>query len=218
MQRRAHRLPPGRLLGQAADLHLAPLRQQQRARDRRRGHHQHVGEFALAAQQQPLIHAEPVLLVDHRQRQVVVLHALLEQRVGADDQRHRAIRQSAQQLRPRAPLHATGQQRHRRRRQARQRAVVLLRQHLGRRHQRGLLPGLDRAQHRQQRHQRLAGADVALQQPQHPPVGRQIGVDLSQRLLLRAGERMAEARQRLGAQRAVAGQAAARPQRAAGRG
>ena len=52
-------------------------------------------------------------------------------------------------------------------RQPRQRAVVLLGQHLGRRHQRRLRAGLHRAQHGQQRHQRLARADIALQQPQH---------------------------------------------------
>ena len=186
MQRRAHRQPSGRLLGQAGHIHLAPLRQQQRARDRRRGHHQHVGLLALAAQQQPLVHPEPVLLVDHRQRQVAIFHAVLEQRVRADHHRTSpsfSPRSSADRA---AALHAAGQHRHRLGRQPRQRAVMLLGQHLGRRHQRRLPAGLHRAQHRQQRHQRLARADIALQQPQHAPVGAEVGVDLRQRLRLRS--------------------------------
>ena len=44
---------------------------------------------------------------------------------------------------------------------------VLARQNFGRRHQRGLLAGLSDGGGREQRHHGLAGADVALQQPQH---------------------------------------------------
>ena len=40
---------------------------------------------ALAAQRVALLHAEPVLLVDHDQAQVGELDLLLEQGVGADD-------------------------------------------------------------------------------------------------------------------------------------
>ena len=69
---------------------------------------------------------------------------------------------------------------------------MLLRQHLGRCHQCGLRSSLDRAQHRQRRHQRLAGADVALQKPQHSPIGTQVRVDLRQRPGLRRGRREAE--------------------------
>ena len=76
---------------------------------------------------------------------------------------------SRSSLRPRAPLHRPGQQGDRHRRQVRQGAKVLAGEHLGGRHQRGLGAGLHRAQHGQQRHQGLAGADIALQQPQHAP-------------------------------------------------
>ena len=41
----------------------------------------------------------------------------------------------------------------------------------GRRHQRRLPPGLDHVGHGEQRDDRLAGADVALQQPQHALLG-----------------------------------------------
>ena len=36
-------------------------------------------------QRQALMHAEAMLLVDHRQREVAKLHILLEQRMGADE-------------------------------------------------------------------------------------------------------------------------------------
>ena len=84
---------------------------------------------------------------------------------------------------------------------ARQGAVVLLGQHLGRRHQRGLRAGLDGAQHGQQRHQRLAGADIALQQAQHAARRGQVGVDLGQGLVLATAWAEAEAAQRLGSRR-----------------
>ena len=44
---------------------------------------------------------------------------------------------------------------------------MLARQDFGRRHQRGLPAGLDHGRGGEQRHHGLAGADVALQQPQH---------------------------------------------------
>ena len=47
------------------------------------------------------------------------------------------------------------------------REEVLLRERLGRRHQRALAAGLDRPQERVERDDRLARADVALQQPLH---------------------------------------------------
>ena len=77
---------------------------------------------------------------------------------------------------------------------------MLFRQHFRGRHQRGLRARLDRAQHRQRRHQGLAGAHVALQKPQHPPVRGEIGVDLSQSPRLRQGGREAEPFQRPAAQ------------------
>ncbi len=71
-----------------------------------------------------------------------------------------------------APLPAgAGQPRDRRRRQAveprRELAVVLLGEDFGRRHERDLLARFDRLQRGQRGDDRLAGADVALQQPLH---------------------------------------------------
>ena len=51
--------------------------------------------------------------------------------------------------------------------QRRDRGEMLAGQDFGRRHQRRLAAGLDGARHGEQRHHRLAGADIALQQAQH---------------------------------------------------
>ncbi len=67
--------------------------------------------------------------------------------------------------------------------------VVLASQDLGRGHQGGLAPGFDHAGGREQRHDRLAGTDVALEQPQHAARRRHIGPDLVERPLLASGQR-----------------------------
>ena len=61
---------------------------------------------------------------------------------------------------------------------------VLLGQNLGRRHERHLQAVLHRDERGQQRDDRLAGADVALQQPVHRLRPLQVVDDLLQRLLL----------------------------------
>ena len=45
--------------------------------------------------------------------------------------------------------------------------MMLARENFGRRHQRRLAAGLDHGRGGEQRHHGLAGADIALQQPQH---------------------------------------------------
>jgi hypothetical protein len=65
---------------------------------------------------------------------------------------------------------------------------VLLRECLRRRHQRTAAPGLDRTQQRVERDDGLPRADVALEEPLHRPLLRQIGVDLRDRLLLVSGQ------------------------------
>ena len=80
------RLAAGRLLAQFGNIHVAEIGQHQRARDRRRGQHQHVDGFALLRQREPLMHAEAVLLVDDGEREIAECDLVLEQRVGADQQ------------------------------------------------------------------------------------------------------------------------------------
>ena len=65
---------------------------------------------------------------------------------------------------------------------------MLLGEDLGRRHERDLQAVLHRDQRRQQRDDRLAGADVALQQPVHRLRPLQVVDDLLQRLLLPGGQ------------------------------
>ena len=79
----------------------------------------------------------------------------------------------------RAALFPTGQQGDldpRRLRQLDQRRVMLAGQDFRRRHQRRLAAGLDHVEHRDQRHHRLAAADIALEKAQHavaaPPCRR----------------------------------------------
>ena len=188
-----------------------------RARDRRRRHDQEVGIAvgSLGAQRRPLLHAEAVLLVDHHAPERGERDLLGEQRMGAHDDadlprgqavEHRAARlaldPAREQLDPDlAARHATGALE-----VAEQRAhgrEVLFGQHLGRHHQRALVPALHRGEQRGQRHDRLARPDVALEQAVHRERARHVGHDdgegaaLGRRQLV--GQRGQEARhQRVG--------------------
>jgi len=84
---RGDRRAAGRQLRQRGDLQVAEHGHRHRARDRRRGHHQHVRPRArgLLAEHVALLDAEPVLLVDDHQAEVGELHLVLQQRVGADE-------------------------------------------------------------------------------------------------------------------------------------
>ena len=86
---------------------------------------------------------------------------------------------------------------------------VLAREDFGRRHQRGLLADLGDRSGGEQRHDRLAGADVALQQPQHPHRLAQILGDGGDCLALRRRQRVRQGVDDLVAQMAVAGIAVA---------
>ena len=86
---------------------------------------------------------------------------------------------------------------------------MLAREDFGRRHQRGLLAGLDDGGRGQQRHHRLAGSDIALQQPQHPHRLAQILGDGGDRLALRRRQRVGQRVDDPVAQMAVAGVAVA---------
>ena len=73
-------------------------------------------------------------------------------------------------------------------------ARVLLGENLGRGHQRRLVAVLDGDDHGLDGDDRLAAADVALEQAVHRPVARQVVDDLLERALLRAGRREGEDR------------------------
>jgi hypothetical protein len=188
------RLAAGRFFGQLGDIHVAEGRQDQRTRNRGRGHHQHVRRGALGRQPQPLVNAEPVLLVDHSQGEVPVHHRFLEQGVGADHDLGLSIGDALEQLGAFLALGAgcehgnldTGRFGH-----FPDRGVVLAGEDLGRGHQHRLASGFDGIGHGQHRHSGLAGADITLQQPQHPVLAGHVGEDFfdSRCLASRQGKR-----------------------------
>ena len=93
-------------------------------------------------------------------------------------------------------------------------AVVLLGEDLGRRHQRDLPAGLDRLQRGQRRDDRLAAADVALQQALHRHRPLEVVADLPPDALLRPRQLERHAREQLAGERAGAGQHRRAPRRA----
>ncbi len=98
---------------------------------------------------------------------------------------------------PRARRLRAGQQCHRdaqRTEPGVQRARVLLGQQLGGRHQRGLRVAADGARGRGRGHDRLAATHVALHQPHHGQLARQVRLDLPQHTALRAGQRKGQRR------------------------
>ena len=135
----------------------------------------------LGPQRQALGDAEAMLLVDDREAQPREPHLLLDQRVRADDEAGFARRDLGEHLVALLALAAAGEPGDRdaeRRQPADQLLQVLLGQDLGRRHQRALPAGVDRARRGQRRDDRLAGADVALQQAMHRNLAAEVGVDL----------------------------------------
>jgi hypothetical protein len=125
---------------------------------------------ALRPQARALQDAEPVLLVDHHEPELSEPDVAFDQRVRADDQLDGPGFDFGELLAPRSRRRRAGEQRHakpRRLQQPRDVEEVLLGQDLGRRHEGHLQAVLHRHERGEQRDDRLAGADVALQQPVH---------------------------------------------------
>ena len=188
-----HRLAPRRQLVDHRHVQIGIEGHRQRARDRRRRHHQLVRqETALPAQRQPLRHAEAVLLVHDGQRQPGKDHRILDQRMRADQHVHLAGGHRLLHPALGGCPQRTGQPAHphaQRLQPGREPLIVLPRQDLGRGHQRGLPAGAHRHHRRQRGNDRLAATHVALQQPVHGLLPRQVGRDLVTYPALRTGER-----------------------------
>ncbi len=138
--------------------------------------------FGLVGQHHPLGHAEAMLLVNHGQAQILVLHRFLKDRMGADQDVDAAIGQPHQRRLTHLALVAPGQDGdldRQARRHFAQRLIMLARQYLGRGQHRPLHPGLDRVEQRHQRHQRFARPDIALQQSQHRRGLRHVALNLA---------------------------------------
>jgi hypothetical protein len=196
----ADRLAAGRQLVEHADVEIAVEREGQRARDGRGRHHQHVGGLALGLEPRALRDAEAVLLVDHHQAELAELDGFLHERVRAHDAADLAGGHGGPPRGALAALQRRGQQRDRhakRLEQPRERHDVLLGQDLGRGHDRGLVARFDGGQGGERGDDRLAGADVALEQPVHRVGRRHVAADLVPHALLRAGERPRQRRAQL---------------------
>ena len=181
------RLAVRRRLGDLAHREVAVDRQRERARDRRRGHVQHVRR-AILGERRALLDAEPVLLVDDGDGEIGELDVALDQRVRADGDLRDAVRDLVADLlrADRAgEQHAANAELRAERLEGQE---VLLGERLGRRHQRALPARLHRPQQRVERDHGLAGADVALQEPLHRRRLRQVEVDLGDRPLLVLGQ------------------------------
>ncbi len=153
---------------------------------------QRVRRDRLGAQPRALLDAEAVLLVDDRQPEAIEVHALLEEGVRADRERGLPVRELLERRRARPRALAAEERldaQPKRQQQRRQLAGVLPRKQLGGCHQRRLHAVLRREQHRRRSDQRLAAADVALQQAVHRHVAAHVGPDLEDDLALRAGQR-----------------------------
>ena len=147
----------------------------------------------FGAERQALTHAEAMLLVDDGEAEIGEGDALLKQRVGADDNVDLARSPARRASRAARRLVAAGEQGNPQARAFGELAPcarMLAGEHFGRRHHRRLPPRLDDLGHCEQRDDRLARADIALQQPHHALFGAARSARISSTALpLRAGQR-----------------------------
>ena len=150
---------------------------------------------------QALVHAEAVLLVDDRQRQVLEFDVLLEQRMGAD-RRSRILRRRvlSSTVWRAAPL--SRPVRSATRAPAASARGAMVAKCWRARISVGAIsaawpPPSTAFSMANSATTRLAAADIALQQAQHAPRRRHVCVDLADRLALRTGQAERQRRQRL---------------------
>ena len=185
---RLHRRASGRQLVNDRYVQIAVEYQRQRARYGRGRHDQHVGRGALFGKERALPNAEAMLLVGDDQPEMVVGHALGDQRVRADHRlpfarRDGLVGQMLVFRRERAGQQAAAYAQ--RLEQLLRRFVVLRGENFGGRHQRALPAAPDRGVHRGEGDGRLAAAHVALNQPRHREGRAHIGEHLVKHASLR---------------------------------
>ncbi len=148
-----------------------------------------------------------MLLVDHDGAEAREVDPVLDERMRTDDDVDSTVRQAAQHVAPVAAGDSIGEELHTQRaiteqvarvrhrdagEQTSNTGCVLLCEHLGRRHQGTLVTTLYGREQHGDRHDRLAGPDVALEESVHRMRRGQIGFDLADGLRLRTGERIVE--------------------------
>src|SRR5439155_711547 len=133
-------------------------------------HHEHIRMQRLRPERRALQYAEPMLLVDDGQSELLEANVALHERVRADDQVDRARVDFGELLATGGGGRRSGELRHaeaRRLQQAGDVKKMLLGEDLGGRHEGDLQSVLHRHERREQRDDGLAGADVPLQQAGH---------------------------------------------------
>src|SRR6266581_6228552 len=120
----------------------------------------------LLAERRALSHAETVLFVNDRKAEALERHALLDERVRAYDDFELARREAREDLLTGRAGDARGEQRVTRtvREESRERTMMLLREQLGRRHERRLRTRCHRDARGQRRDHGLARSHVAFEQ------------------------------------------------------
>jgi hypothetical protein len=167
---RVYRLPTGWFLTQFGNVHVTEIGESQRARDRGRRHHEHVDRVTFLGQRKPLMNAKSMLFIDDCQPKILERNLFLEQRVRSCEQIEVAGGKPIEKLRPLTATFSTREEANANTGslpQGREGREVLPSQNLGRRHQCDLTARVDDLGGSQESDDRLAGADVTLQQAQH---------------------------------------------------
>ncbi|CAB5041515.1 unannotated protein [freshwater metagenome] len=199
------RCPAPRKLGESGHLEIPEHGHRDSSGDRGRRHDQDMGALVithLRRERRPLLDPEPVLLVDHDKAKVEELHSVLEQCVSSDDDAAVSDADVQEHLATTARRQRSGDERHpgpdvrateepafgERAQHRRDRPVVLLGEDLGGCEQDGLAAVIDHREHGAQGDDRLARADLALQEPVHRVRARHVLGDRSAHLELSGGE------------------------------
>ena len=193
----AHRETVDRRRGDDAELLQAAERHLQGARDRRRGHRQHVHLGAQLLQLLLVHHAEVLLLVDHDEAEIAESDLVAEQRMRADHDVDVARGQALADLGDLLGRHEARDLLDAQRQAGKALAhhlEMLAHQQRGRREDRHLLAGHRDHERRAQRHLGLAEADVAADQPVHRMARGEIVEHRLDRALLILGLVVGEAR------------------------
>ena len=187
-----HLSAPRRFFIQNRNIKIAIQGHRQRARNRRRSHHQHIRRCAPADQCRALTHAELVLLVDHHQSEILKISTAMDQGMRANNHlRMQPIILVGALIARRG---AQGDANPQRLKPLAKCQKVLLCKDLRRRHQRGLRAGVDRHQHRCHRDKSFSRAHIPLHQARHRPWVAHVLNDLTNRPLLRPCQIKGQAR------------------------
>src|SRR5215472_9079609 len=143
------------------------------------------------------MNTKSMLFVDDCQPKILERNFFLEQRMRSCEQIDVAGGKTIEKVRPLAATFSTREEANANTgslRQGRKGREVLASENLGRRHQCDLTTRIDDLGGSQESHDRLAGADVTLQQPQHALRFAEVGHNLLDGAALRGRERKGQRR------------------------